>query len=131
MLDIIQHGFVAAAPELRYTPNQEAVASVRVLTTDRWVDKETGEERERTTGLYWECWGKSAENLAKLLNKGSQVLITGTIRNESWDDDKTGEKRYRDKYMIRRWKLLDRKPQESAAEGQGDEYPHFGEPSYS
>lgn len=129
MLDVYQHGFVGGPPELRYTPGGEAVTNFRVGSTERWTDNDTGETKERTTWLNWECWGKSAENVAKLVKKGSQVLITGTIRNDSWDDAKSGEKRYRDRYVVGRWKLLDRKPREeggtpaedsqSSAEGMG------------
>jgi single-strand DNA-binding protein len=120
MLDILQHGFTGSAPELRYTPSGDPVANFRVGSTDRWVDQDTGEEKERTTWISWECWGKSGENLAKIVKKGAQVLITGTIRNDSWDDPRTGEKRYKDRYVVGRWKLLDRKPREDA--GPADEH---------
>lgn len=114
MLELWQHGFAGGAPELRYTPGGDAVANFRVGSTERWVDRDTGEERERTTWIGWECWGKSGENLAKYVKKGSQLLIKGTIRNDSWDDPKTGEKRYKDRFIISTWKLLDRRPTEGA-----------------
>lgn len=123
MLDILQHGFAGSAPELRYTPSGDPVTNFRVGSTDRWVDQDTGEEKERTTWISWECWGKSGENLAKIVKKGGQVLITGTIRNDSWDDPKTGEKRYKDRYVVGRWKLLDRKPREDAGPAESPDGP--------
>jgi single-strand DNA-binding protein len=117
MLRTTQIGFTGGSPELRYVPSGDAVATVRVGTTDRWKDKE-GEIHERTTWLRWECWGKSAENLAKLVGKGAQMLIEGSVRNESWED-KDGVTQYRDKYVVDQWRLLDRKPKEGGNENAG------------
>lgn len=107
MLEVTQLGFVGALPELRFVATDNAVATVRVCTTDRWKD-DAGATQERSTWLTWECWGKSAENLAKLVDKGAQILLRGSIRNESWTD-KDGKTRYRDKYVVSRWQLLGRK----------------------
>lgn len=126
MLRTTQIGFTGGLPELRYVPSGDAVATVRVGTTDRWKDKE-GEIQERTTWLRWECWGKSAENLAKLVGKGAQVLVEGSIRNETWED-KEGVTKYRDKYVVDRWRLLDRKPKDAGADDAGDEATGAGVP---
>lgn len=130
MLRTTQIGFTGGLPELRYVPSGDAVATVRVGTTDRWKDKE-GEIQERTTWLRWECWGKSAENLAKLVGKGAQVLVEGSVRNESWDD-KDGVTQYRDKYVVDQWRLLDRKPKEPGTDAQyGEAHPVGGTDSGS
>ncbi len=121
-LRVTQIGFAGAAPEMRYTPGGDAVANVNIATSEHWKDKETGEKKERTTWVQWEVWGKSAENLTKYVGKGSQIYIEGTIRNHQWDDEKTGETRYRDRHVISHWKLLDRKPQEDPVEGGGSEF---------
>lgn len=126
MLQVIQHGYLAATPELRYTPEHGAVATMAVITTDRWTDKETGEEREIPTKVYWECWGKSAENLAKILQKGSQVLVRGTIRNSSWEKD--GVMHYRDKHVVNYWRNLDRKSGEQEQDGHGEDVPSGVDP---
>lgn len=117
MLRTTQIGFAGAAPEMRYVPSGDAVATVRIGTTNRWKDGQSGEMRERTTWVAWECWGKSAENLAKLVGKGSQVYVEGTIRNESWEDQ-DGVTHYRDKYVVSYWRLLDRKPKGSGDSGE-------------
>jgi single-strand DNA-binding protein len=109
-LEVRQIGFTAALPEMRYMPSGDAVTTMRVGTTDRWKDKE-GELQERTTWLRWQCFGKTAENLAKLVGKGAHVAVKGTIRNEKWDD-KDGNTQYRDAYMVDEWRLLDRKPKD-------------------
>lgn len=127
MLRVTQIGFTGALPELRYVPSGDAVATVRVGTTDRWKD-EGGEIQERTTWLRWECWGKSAENLAKLVGKGAHVFIEGSIRNEKWEDK--GVSHYRDKHVVSQWRLLDRKPKDAdtdEAAGAGGLPPMSGE----
>ncbi len=116
-LEVRQIGFTAAIPEMRWMPSGDAETTVRVLTTDRWTDKETGEIKERTTGLRWKCYGKNAENLAKLVGKGAHVAMKGNIRNEKWDD-KDGVTQYRDTYVVDEWRLLDRKPK-GADDGAG------------
>ena len=119
MLRLEQIGYLGAAPELRYTAAGKPVASFRVCTTDRWTDKATGETREISTWIRWTRFDKSAENLAKLLKKGSHVYIEGTVRNHEWEQD--GETRYRDEYLVTRWTLLDRR--ESSQGGESDAPP--------
>lgn len=121
MLRTSQIGYAGAAPELRYTPGGDAVANVNIATSEHWTDKDTGEKKERTTWVTWEVWGKSAENLAKFVNKGSHVYMEGTIRNHQWVDEKSGETRYRDRHVGSLWKLLDRKAADQEAEGVGSE----------
>lgn len=111
MLQVIQTGYVGAAPELRYTANSTAVANVRVCTTDRWTDDDTGEIKERATWLRWEIWGKSAENFARMVKKGSKVLLEGTILNHKYE--KEGEPvRYENRHKIHAWELMDRREKE-------------------
>lgn len=120
MLEVTQHGYVAGAPELRYAPSGDPVANFRVGSTERWTDRDTGEIKEKTTWVRWDIWGKQAENLARLVRKGSQILIRGTIRNSSYEKD--GETHYQDRYVVDWWKLLDRKPKDEGAPG-GEELP--------
>lgn len=112
MLEITQHGYAGAAPELRYTPSGKPVVTFRVGTSSRWHD-DNDKPKERTDWVQWEIWGPQAENLAKFVKKGSQVLVRGSIRNHSWEKD--GVTHYRDRHVVNFWRLLDRKPQDSSA----------------
>lgn len=47
-----------------------------------------------TTFVNIKCFGKVAEICSQYLNKGSAVLIEGKYRTETWEDRKTGTKRY-------------------------------------
>lgn len=117
-LKITHVGNVGSAPELRYLPSGEAVASFSVADNETYKDKD-GNKQEITTWVTWTIYGASAENLAKFAGKGRLIYIEGTIRNQKWPDKNTGEMRYRDEHRVSRWKLLDRKPEEAGAEGEG------------
>lgn len=84
-------GRLGADPEMRYTPNQTAVATLRVATTESWVKE--GQRQEQTEWHRIIVWGRQAENCAKYLSKGRQVLVEGRLQTRAWDD-KSGQKRY-------------------------------------
>lgn len=84
-------GRLGADPEMRYTPNQTAVATLRVATTEAWT--RDGQRQEQTEWHRVIVWGRQAENCAKYLNKGRQVLVEGRLQTRAWDD-KNGQKRY-------------------------------------
>ncbi len=78
-------------PEIRHTPNQNAVATLRIATTESW--NKDGQKQEQTEWHRVVVWGRQAENCAKYLSKGRSVFVEGRLQTRSWDD-KTGQKRY-------------------------------------
>lgn len=80
-------GNVTRDPELRFTPNGKAVAQFGVA-----VSKKTG-DKEYTSFFDVKCWGAIAEGAAQNLRKGSPVIVSGELQQESWDDKQTGQKR--------------------------------------
>lgn len=89
---VILIGNLGAAPELRYTASGQAVANLRLATTERWVNK-SGERTENTEWHRVVAWGKLAETCGQYLQKGKQVYIEGKIRTRQWQDQ-SGQKRY-------------------------------------
>jgi single-strand DNA-binding protein len=85
-------GNLGADPDLRYTAAGSAVLSLRLATNESWVDKNK-EPQERTEWHTVVIWGSRAEGLARILNKGSGVLVEGTLRTSTYEKD--GQKRYR------------------------------------
>lgn len=85
-------GNITADPELRFTPSGAAVANFTVASTPRSYDKATGEWKDGET-LFLRCslWRQAAENVAESLTKGTRVIVTGRLRQRSYDKD--GEKR--------------------------------------
>jgi len=89
---VILIGNLGANPELRYTAGQQAVANLRIATTEKWTDK-SGQKQEATEWHRVVVWGKKAEVCSKYLSKGRQVYVEGRLRTRSWED-KEGNKRY-------------------------------------
>ncbi len=86
-------GRLGQDPEVKYTPNGQAVANFTVATSENWTDKATGSKQERTEWHRIVVWGRLAELCKDYLKKGRQVYIDGRLQTRSWDD-KEGKKRY-------------------------------------
>jgi single-strand DNA-binding protein len=92
MNKVILLGNLGADPELRYTPAGVAVMSLRLATNETWRDKNK-ELQERTEWHTIVLWGNRAEGLARLLSKGTGLLVEGMLRTSSYEKD--GQTRYR------------------------------------
>jgi single-strand DNA-binding protein len=90
---VIIVGNLGADPETRYLPSGEAVTNIRVATTDRWKDKQSGEMKEATEWHRIAFFGRLAEVAGEYLKKGSQVYVEGALRTRKWQD-KDGQDRY-------------------------------------
>jgi single-strand DNA-binding protein len=86
-------GNLVDAPELRFTPAGQAVAKFRIASTPRYKDNRTGEWKDGDT-LFLTCqaWRKTAENIAESLERGMRAIVTGRLRQRSYES-KEGEKR--------------------------------------
>ena len=86
-------GTVTGDPELRFTSTGTAVANFTVAANDRRLNRETGQwEDAGATFLRCTVWKQFAENVAESLRKGQRVVVTGTLRQRSWETNE-GEKR--------------------------------------
>lgn len=86
-------GNLTADPELRFTPNGAAVASFTVASTPRYLDRQSGEWKDGDA-LFMRCsaWRQLGENVAESLRKGTRVLVTGRLKQRSYET-REGEKR--------------------------------------
>lgn len=89
---IILVGNLGRDPELRYTPQGDAVCSFSMATNERKKDK-SGEFQDVTTWFKVTLWRRQAENASKYLSKGSPVYIEGRLQLEEWTD-RDGKERY-------------------------------------
>ena len=88
---VILVGNLGADPEIRYLPSGDAVANIRLATTDRYKDKASGEMKEATEWHRVSFFGRLAEIVSEYLKKGSSVYLEGRIRTRKWQDqDGTG-----------------------------------------
>jgi single-strand DNA-binding protein len=86
-------GFVAREPNLREVKDGRHVTEVRVGTTSRVKDMETGEWRDADTSYYTvNCWRRLADNVRASLRKGDPVVVKGRFKTRSYED-KTGQLR--------------------------------------
>lgn len=89
---IIIIGNLGRDPELRYTPQGDAVCNFSVAVNDKRRDK-AGELQDLTTWFRITLWRRQAENASKYLTKGSPVYVEGRLRVEEWTD-RDGKSRY-------------------------------------
>jgi single-strand DNA-binding protein len=88
-------GNTTAPAELRFTPSGAAVANFTVASTPRTFDKNSNQWVDGET-LFLRCsaWREMAENIAETLaDKGIRVIVTGRLKQRSYEDKKTQEKR--------------------------------------
>ena len=90
---VILVGNLGADPDVRYMPNGDQVTTVRLATTDKWKDKQSGETREATEWHRVVFYRKLAEIVGQYTKKGSQLYVEGRIRTRKWQD-KDGQDRY-------------------------------------
>ncbi len=85
-------GNLGRDPELRYTPQGDAVCNFSVAVSEKKRDK-TGELQEITNWFRVTLWRKQAENASKYLTKGSPIYIEGRLSVDEWTD-RDGKTRY-------------------------------------
>ena len=85
---IIIVGNLGRDPEMRYTPNGNAVTTINVAS-NRTFNDASGQRQKVTTWFRVSVWGKQAESVNNFLKKGSQVLIEGELQ----PDKETGNPR--------------------------------------
>jgi single-strand DNA-binding protein len=90
---VILVGYLGNDPEVRYTPDQNAVAKLSLATTESWKDKSSGEKQERTEWHRVVLFGRLGEIAGEYLKKGSQVYVEGRLQTRKWQD-KDGAERY-------------------------------------
>jgi single-strand DNA-binding protein len=86
-------GNLVADPELRFTSAGQPVATFRVASTPRIMDRQTNEWKDGDS-LFLTCnvWRQAAENVAESLQRGMRVIVTGRLKQRNYET-KEGEKR--------------------------------------
>ena len=77
-------GNLGADPEIRFMPSGGSVANIRLATTRRWKDKQTGERKEATEWHRVIFFNRLAEIAGEYLKKGSQVYVEGRLQTRKW-----------------------------------------------
>lgn len=77
---------MSADPELKYTQGGTAIATLRLVTNEKYKDKET------VCFVTGEAWGKLAEVINEYFSKGDTIFIDGKLKYDTWETD-DGQKR--------------------------------------
>jgi len=98
---VILVGNLGRDPEVRTFQNGGKVVNLRIATSERWRDKSSGEQKERTE---WHSVAIFNEPLAKVaeqyLRKGSKVYLEGQLETRKWQDQ-SGADRYSTEVVLR------------------------------
>ena len=108
-------GNLGRDPEIRAMQNGDKIVQLSIATSDRWKDKNSGEQRERTEWhrvvIFNDALGKIAE---QYLKKGSTVYLEGQLQTRKWTDQQSGQDKYTTEVVLQRYRgeltLLGSKP---------------------
>ena len=82
---VILIGNLGADPEVKHTQGGQAVANLRLATSEKWNDLD-GNAQERTEWHNVVVWGKTAENCGQYLKKGRQVYVEGRLQSREYEN---------------------------------------------
>ena len=98
---VILIGNLGRDPEVRSFPNGGKVCNLRLATSERWRDKNTGEMRERTEWHSVAIFNEGIVRVAEqYLRKGSTVYVEGQLETRKWQDQ-SGNDRYSTEVVLR------------------------------
>jgi len=92
-------GNLGKDPEMRSMPSGDQIANFSVACSDRWKDKASGEQKERTEWINFAMFGPLAGIAGNYLKKGSKVFLQGALRTRKWTD-KEGIDRYSTEVVV-------------------------------
>lgn len=121
---VILVGNLGADPEVRHLPSGDAVANIRLATTDRYKDKASGDFKEITEWHRVAFFGRLAEIVSQYLKKGSSVYIEGRIRTRKWQGQ-DGQDRYSTEIVADQMQMLGGRPN-NQRESDGDHDGGYG-----
>lgn len=98
-------GNVTRDPEMRTTTSGQQVLTLGVATNERWKDRATNQDKERTEFHNVVVWGALAEEVSKGVKKGNRLFVSGRVQTRSWET-KEGAKRYTTEIIAERVSLL-------------------------
>jgi len=123
---VILIGNLGRDPEVRTFQNGGKVCNLRIATSERWKDRSTGEQREKTE---WHSVAIFSEPLARIaeqyLRKGSKVYLEGQLETRKWQDQ-SGQDRYSTEVVLRPYRgeltLLDGRGEGGGGSYESDSY---------
>ncbi len=103
-------GHIGQKPEVQTLTGGYVLARFSIATKDRVKNKE-GKYEDKTEWHNIKAWGKTAENIGKLLDKGTEIALEGRLVHQTYES-KTGEKRYSTEIHLNEFLLVGNKKSE-------------------
>ena len=101
---VILVGNLGRDPEIRTTQNGMKVANIRIATSERWKDRNSGEMQERTEWHSVAIFNEHLVGVAeRFLHKGSKVYVEGQLQTRKWTDQQ-GQERYTTEIVLNRFR---------------------------
>ena len=123
---VILVGNLGRDPEIRTTQSGMKVANLRVATSERWKDRNSGEMQERTEWHSVAIFNEHLVSVAeRFLRKGSKVYLEGQLQTRKWTDQQ-GQDRYTTEVVMNRFRgdlqMLDSRGDSGGGSYGGDSY---------
>lgn len=117
---VILVGTLGQDPETRYTQSGTAITNISMATTEKWKDKQTGQQQEKTEWHRVAFFGKLAEIAGEYLRKGSKAYVEGSLETKKWQDQQ-GQDRFTTQVKASEMQMLDSR-QDNQQSGNGNAY---------
>jgi single-strand DNA-binding protein len=109
-------GNVGKDPDVKFLPSGVAVANLTLATSERTKDK-GGEWQDRTEWHNLTAYQRTAEIIRDYVKKGSKIYVEGRLQTRSWDDQASGQKKYRTEIIVNELLLLSSRGEGEAGAG--------------
>ena len=94
-------GNVGQEPEIRTMQSGDKVCSMRIATSRKWKDNDTGEKKEKTEWHNVVIFNKGLVSVCEnYVKKGMRLYIEGELETRKWQDH-DGKDRYTTEVILR------------------------------
>ena len=102
---VIIVGTLGREPEVKYFDDGAVVCNMAAATSEKWKDKTSGEQKEKTEWHRLVARGRTGEICGKYLKKGSKAYFEGKLQTRAWEKD--GQKHYATEVLVFNVQFLD------------------------
>ena len=121
---VILMGNFTRDPELRQTQNGTSVCRFSIAV-NRSYNSQDGSTRDETCFVEVDSFGRTAEKIAKFFAKGRPILVEGRLRQDTWEDKQSGQKRTKLLVVLERFEFVGSRDSQgggSYGSSYGDDY---------
>lgn len=90
---VVLMGNLTRDPETKYLPSGAAVCEFSLAVNRTWFDKKANEKKQECAFVDCVAWGRTAEVISQYCQKGSGLHVSGYLKQDTWNDKETGQKR--------------------------------------